>query len=319
MPKCFKPYHMSDGNAEFTAKQLSRQKKTIRLDVMRTWFLENYCDPVYCCPHEASEGGYLYIWGGPYDAKEILNDEFDSEESENLIDTLAYELFSESPNWSPIPKPEEDYGHYLAEGTRLSDIYNEFKNSMENIEVLIHYKVEKNKKQYLYRLAYANIITALEAYLADTFIFLVTGNGAFRIHYMLHKIHKKNTSKLKKIKLSEVWSERRSKDDKKFLSCFSWHKLKDTEDLYEKVIDIPFNNYSSTFDIAIKNRHDIVHRNGKSPDGTMLILTKKEIKELSFTTKNFVAYLNAEIDKKIKNSNNTKIDEELIEHDLDFC
>lgn len=318
MPRCFKPYHTSDGNVSFTAKQLTRQHINTRLDVMRTWFLENYCDPVHCCPYDSSEGGYDYIWGGPYAADEILYSEFDREKNDELINHLADELSWESPNWSPIPSSEDDFLEYLPKETKLSDIYDEFKNSVKNIEALLSIKNIKNHRQYLYRLIYANIITALEAYLWDTFVKLAIDNLNIRMHYMLYHAQKNNTM-FKKIRRSETLSSEQRIKDKMYLSSrIVWHRLEDVEELFEKVLNISFIDYRPKLKEPIKNRHDIVHRNGKTVDGALLNITKKDIRELSVIVKRFVLFLKKEIDKNLKKSNAKKIDDTYIEEDVDF-
>ncbi len=38
------------------------------------WFLENYDDPVNHCPYD--EGDYVWIYGGPYDAREEIEAHF---------------------------------------------------------------------------------------------------------------------------------------------------------------------------------------------------------------------------------------------------
>lgn len=39
---------------------------------MAAWFLENFEDPANETPYESAEGGYQYVWGGPYGAGEEL-------------------------------------------------------------------------------------------------------------------------------------------------------------------------------------------------------------------------------------------------------
>jgi hypothetical protein len=43
---------------------------------MVEWFLANYEDPVNSTPWESAEGGYQYLCGGPYHAREELTDQF---------------------------------------------------------------------------------------------------------------------------------------------------------------------------------------------------------------------------------------------------
>jgi hypothetical protein len=48
-----------------------------RVEAMMGWFLENFEDPAHSLPYESREGGYQWIWGGPYDAEEELQQAFD--------------------------------------------------------------------------------------------------------------------------------------------------------------------------------------------------------------------------------------------------
>jgi len=34
--------------------------------MMADWFLANFENPAECTPYESAEGGYQWIWGGPY-------------------------------------------------------------------------------------------------------------------------------------------------------------------------------------------------------------------------------------------------------------
>ena len=42
---------------------------------MHTWFIDNHEDPVHCMPH-CNEDGYVYLCGGPYDARTEIEGEF---------------------------------------------------------------------------------------------------------------------------------------------------------------------------------------------------------------------------------------------------
>ena len=94
-------YKTSDGK-EFSENDVKKQTKDIKLDLMKTWFLNHYEDPADSCPHESKEGGYQWINGGPCDSKEELNAEFSHVVEDDIIATLADELDSLSPEWSPI-------------------------------------------------------------------------------------------------------------------------------------------------------------------------------------------------------------------------
>lgn len=53
------------------------------VDLMVEWFHANFEDPANSLPYESKEGGYQWLWGGPFDATEQLYDAFpDATESE---------------------------------------------------------------------------------------------------------------------------------------------------------------------------------------------------------------------------------------------
>ena len=47
--------------------ELSRSLSSL---IMVDWFFEHYNNPAQGVPHELREGGYQYVFGGPYDARE---------------------------------------------------------------------------------------------------------------------------------------------------------------------------------------------------------------------------------------------------------
>jgi hypothetical protein len=78
---------------------LGREEKIAE---MKAWFLSNYEDPADNCPYETKEGGYQYIWGGPYDAREELDDEFSGVVSDSIIEEVVGDLESECLEWSGV-------------------------------------------------------------------------------------------------------------------------------------------------------------------------------------------------------------------------
>jgi hypothetical protein len=65
---------------------------------MVEWFLTHYEDPVNNTPYDGGEGGYQYMCGGPYYAREELSCEFSDaagfsvNELEEIIDIAVHEI-----------------------------------------------------------------------------------------------------------------------------------------------------------------------------------------------------------------------------------
>ena len=77
------------GGKKVPLKSLKYISKENQLEVMREWFYENYEDPANSCPYESREGGYAYIYGGPYDANQELQDMFDPYVKFDYIEELG--------------------------------------------------------------------------------------------------------------------------------------------------------------------------------------------------------------------------------------
>jgi hypothetical protein len=96
-----------------------------RIQAMVEWFSENYTDPVNNSPYISAEGGYQYIWGGPYDAREELSDNFGRFVSEDEIEEAAKEVEAEgTTDWTASDNRlvEEDYEDEPAETSSVESL-----------------------------------------------------------------------------------------------------------------------------------------------------------------------------------------------------
>ena len=91
-------------------RKLSKEEALVEMEM---WFYSNYDDPANLCPYETKEGGYQYIWGGPYDADEELQSEFGGYVRDSVIEELVDKLNDVCLEWSGCPdEPDpEDYEH----------------------------------------------------------------------------------------------------------------------------------------------------------------------------------------------------------------
>ena len=98
----------------FSQSRFKRQSKKKKLELMVRWFNSNYVDPVHNSPYITAEGGYQYIHGGPYDARDELGDMFGSVAADDLIETAAIEVESDgTTDWTKDDqvKDWEDIDH----------------------------------------------------------------------------------------------------------------------------------------------------------------------------------------------------------------
>lgn len=79
-----------------------------KVSLMVQWFLANYEDPANETPFESREGGYQWIWGGPYDANEEIGNKFYRFANEDLIVEAVEEVETRGIlEWAPVTGGDE--------------------------------------------------------------------------------------------------------------------------------------------------------------------------------------------------------------------
>ena len=85
-----------------------------QFDAIRHWFLMNFEDPVHSTPFDEEERGYNYVWGGPYETRDIISDVFgDGELHPDTVEKIIDHLEEISYEWVPsedriLPPDDED-------------------------------------------------------------------------------------------------------------------------------------------------------------------------------------------------------------------
>jgi hypothetical protein len=80
---------------------LSRMRKDEAVEAIKDWFLHNFEDPVENTPYESAEGGYQFIWGGPYDTRDIIETVFHERTSRTAIEEAIRDLEESNSEWVP--------------------------------------------------------------------------------------------------------------------------------------------------------------------------------------------------------------------------
>ncbi|MHC8509368.1 MAG: hypothetical protein ACYYKD_08215 [Rhodospirillales bacterium] len=107
------------------------------VEMMNDWFFSNYEDPVHRLPYISAEGGYQWIWGGPYDAREQIGDNF-SEFPEHLIEKAVGVVEVEGTHeWSPVSKPE-DYEDFEDDGENAGERVSEIPDQTPHFAFIVN-------------------------------------------------------------------------------------------------------------------------------------------------------------------------------------
>lgn len=278
---------------EFTSDDLVKADCETQLDVMRQCFFENYEDPVNNTPYESAEGGYIYIYGGPYEALEGLQNEFRDIVPDAVIEQLADELNEITHGWTGHGVDEEFYRE-IAERT---DQRATFDSSLGNIESLLSLpKNDSPVSQHLLRLLYVSVITTLETYLSDLFIAGVANDPDLRRKFV------ETTPKFakEKVTLVEYYKTDIERIVKTHLLEVRWHRVPEVREMYRDTLSIGFIDELAQLIEAITIRHDLVHRNGRKKDGSEHHLCADDIRELIRYVSGFVVHIDEQWSNKTK-------------------
>ncbi len=120
------------GDDDHGEKDADDEDRQARIDALVEWFFERFEDPAQRLPYESAEGGYQWIYGGPYDAREELGDNF-HDEAEDIIEAAVDEIESDGlTDWAPVASPE-DYDDGDNEGRFGEDYLNETAQELESL------------------------------------------------------------------------------------------------------------------------------------------------------------------------------------------
>ena len=71
----------------------------VPIESMSEWFLRNFKDPADGVPFDGRDGGYQYVNGGPYDARDEISEQFSSMPWQDVEDAAAMANRDGGPDW----------------------------------------------------------------------------------------------------------------------------------------------------------------------------------------------------------------------------
>jgi len=293
MKKIRHRYHLPEYMHTIDTDELSREDRETQVDIMRTWFFQNYEDPVEQCPYISKEGGYIYIWGGPYDAGEELHAEFDEIVPEDIIDELVAELEEQCYEWSGIPD-DSDVDEYFVDAVGSTvDPFADLCRSLDRLKELLDHQFPAHLTQSVLQMSYISAITALEAYLSEFFIKAVSEDDLKLRAFVEHNPEFKS----RKIAMSDIFkqSEIIKETVQEYLADQLWHNIPKIKPMFGKSLKIAFPEDLGHLISAIHLRHDLVHRSGKKKDGEVITLNCELVDELFKLIREFAENIEAEV------------------------
>lgn len=115
-----------DFDRELTDAEISGLSIPEQVSYLVWWFGQYYWDPAHETPYNGREGGYLYVFGGPYNANDELRQEFEGVVAEKAIEQAVDEIEQDGTfDWAPSPKHPDQV-------SAREDYYQEAQQSPSN-------------------------------------------------------------------------------------------------------------------------------------------------------------------------------------------
>ena len=197
------------------------------------------------------------------------------------------------PPWV-LERDRED-GYELEAISENHDPKKNFVDEIKNLEQLLDIDIEdENLKEILHRQVFIGMIGALEIFLSDTFINEVAASTYFLERFVeTHPEFRKQ-----KISLGDIFREIKSIEEKAMTVMVEtvYHKLSVVKGMYEDTFSIKFPDISIVLRF-VTQRHDLVHRNGKTKNGEKVIVSRGTISDLRVAVVDLVSGIAEEMER----------------------
>lgn len=279
-------------------KSFKRLNRDQQIDYMRNWFSERYEDPAQRTPYDSGEGGYIYIYGGPFDTEDILRNNFEEDAKPGVIDELVDELNYYCTDWTHAPS-QDDYD-FLSEFDQFAkdfEISFRLKNSLKSVSKLVaHSKdFDQQERKFSNMMNFNFCITLLEAYLSEVFTRAVFSSQKTKTQFLKKDLNLGPS----KILIGDIFETLDNIDNKikMQISKTSFHNLSQMKSMFEAILEIDIGDIAGLIKY-VEKRHDFVHRGGKTTEGKTVETNEKEIGQLIKRIEKFVVNIDTKLTEK---------------------
>lgn len=269
-------------------KSLKYISKANKLEVMRNWFYENFENPAESCPYD-SEDGYIYIYGGPYEASEELQEMFGEYIDEKLIEELVADLNYECYEWSANSNNINDwYDDDIYDAVTSSEQpHIKFCENINSIKALSKNNPKSQQKEHLLGLLYTNVITALETLYVELYVKSMEKDDSYVSNCIEKgKIEFKVSKDIAALPFKGENIEKMHEELlKAVVDCLinaSWHSTNKVVERYKATfgIQVQKNWPISEIEAATLIRNHLVHRGGKDKEGNPVVISEHDLEKL---------------------------------------
>jgi hypothetical protein len=275
---------------------LEKADPALKKEAMKAWFLARYCDPAEETPYMSSAGGYIWVHGGPYHPDGELQERFSGRVEDSLIDEIVNELQQNmGDDWAPIHWDDDYYDVFGVDVEDAKQPRDFLDTRLNQVSELLTVEGAPTAVALLEKLAFSNVITALESYLWETMSYAVEHDP----QALEGIVTKYKTFSEKQILLGDIYKTLNGLKDavKGHLQNVVWHRFDIVAQLMIHGLRIKPPSFKPFIDPVIK-RHDIVHRSGHTKSGEPIELTSAEIADLAVRVRAFADALEQAITQR---------------------
>lgn len=224
------------------------------------------------------------VWEYPIGSIECINTECDGCE---ILENFEIDSDSLEDEFDP-------YDYQLEAILSNTEFYRTFSNEILSLRVLNSLVLESRSAQKtLRKQIFISAITCLETYLSDAFINTVLSKQEHLRSFFVSFKDFEN----KKIGLNELFEnfDKAEEKAKEAMLNVIYHNIPKVSNMYKSTFNIDFPDFSG-IQKYIDNRHDLVHRNGKTKDGKELSIDEFIVDKIIGEVEDFVD----DLDRKLK-------------------
>ena len=271
--------------------------RNLQIRAMRRWFLDRYEDPQNETPYDSEDGGYVFVWGGPYDPNDVIQERFDHVVPFKVMRALIDELYVDvGDEWAPIDHEGADYDDALSMlVVSRTDPHRMLSDRLAQIEAVLTVAGDVQLVQLTTQLAHGAAITALEAYLWDTVAYWAANDESV----VRAIVATSKDFQAKTLPLSTIFErmERLKDEVENYLRDMVWHRLDKVKPLMTLGLKIEVPDIGELME-QIVVRHDIVHRGGRNKDGRPVNVSVDDVCQLLATVRAFVDAIELELERR---------------------
>lgn len=269
----------------------------LQIEAMRRWFYARYEDPANQTPYSSQEGGYMFVFGGPYDPNDVIQERFDQCVPYEVMEKLIRDLWTEVGDaWAPIEHEGVDYDDELSFlVVHRRDPWRFLQGRLAQIDAVLAVQTSDVEAELIQQMTHSSLISALEAYMADTVSYWVQNDTA-----VLRRFVSRNKDfKSRALTLDQVFDrlDVLEEEIRQYLQDLVWHRLDKIKPMLQSGLDIAVPDIGELMrEVVI--RHDIVHRAGRTRDGSVVFVSANDVRRVRDMVAGFAQAIESELERR---------------------